>query len=329
MSVRPASTRRNSRVAPPRQGVFHGLYRGQVVDNLDPLELNRLLVEVPTLPGTATSWAMPSQPYGGLQVGLVLTPPIGANVWISFENGDPTYPVWVGCFWTEGEKPVLAELPTQQVFTTGSVQWMIDDVDGAGTALASFEAPGFETEILLTIGEEGVILLVDEVVLTLTAEEASLLMEPTNVVVTAEGMVIETTEVEVTAPEVSVQSNTSIVGAVEIEGDCEVTGAVEQVGDSEITGAVEIEGEVEVVGAVEVEGEVELLGAVEIEGEIALAGAIEMEGEIAGAVALEFGGEVAVGGAVEIGGEVAIGGAVEVGGATVSSVYTPSVGNLT
>ena len=26
-------------------------------------------------------------------------PPIGANVWVEYEGGDPNYPVWVGCFW--------------------------------------------------------------------------------------------------------------------------------------------------------------------------------------------------------------------------------------
>jgi hypothetical protein len=26
-------------------------------------------------------------------------PPIGANVWVEFEQGDPQMPIWVGCFW--------------------------------------------------------------------------------------------------------------------------------------------------------------------------------------------------------------------------------------
>ncbi len=313
----------------PNQQRFYGKYRGQVVDNIDPMELNRLLVEVPTLPGTATSWAMPCQPYGGLQVGLVLTPPIGANVWIEFENGDPSYPVWVGCFWTEGEKPALAELPTQQVLSTGSVNIMINDVDGAGEFLAEFGPPGFEVPVTLTITTEGVTLTVAETVLSLTPEEASYLIEPTSIVATEEGIVVETTgDVDITAAETSIEGNVTQVGAVEVEGDMEITGAVEIVGDVEITGAVEIEGEVEIVGALEVEGEVEIAGAVEMEGEIEMAGAIEMEGEIAGAGAMEFGGEVAIGGAVEVGGEVAIGGAVEIGGVLVSSTYTPSVGNL-
>ena len=28
-----------------------------------------------------------------------MIPPIGAGVWVEFEQGDPDYPIWVGCFW--------------------------------------------------------------------------------------------------------------------------------------------------------------------------------------------------------------------------------------
>jgi uncharacterized protein involved in type VI secretion and phage assembly len=32
-------------------------------------------------------------------------------VWVEFENGDPDYPIWVGCFWgTAAEVPALARL---------------------------------------------------------------------------------------------------------------------------------------------------------------------------------------------------------------------------
>ena len=52
-------------------GPFYGLYRGKVINNVDPLELNRLLIDVPTLPCSIASFATPAAPYGGPQVGLV------------------------------------------------------------------------------------------------------------------------------------------------------------------------------------------------------------------------------------------------------------------
>jgi uncharacterized protein involved in type VI secretion and phage assembly len=27
------------------------------------------------------------------------------GVWVEFEGGDPSYPVWTGCFWADGEAP--------------------------------------------------------------------------------------------------------------------------------------------------------------------------------------------------------------------------------
>ena len=42
----------------------------------------------------SSSWAMPCAPYAGQQVGFFAVPPIGANVWVEFEGGDPDYPIW-------------------------------------------------------------------------------------------------------------------------------------------------------------------------------------------------------------------------------------------
>ena len=28
-----------------------------------------------------------------------------ADVWVEFEAGDPSYPIWVGCFWADGQAP--------------------------------------------------------------------------------------------------------------------------------------------------------------------------------------------------------------------------------
>jgi uncharacterized protein involved in type VI secretion and phage assembly len=49
---------------------------------------------------------MPCFPIAGKQQGTYFIPQIGAGVWIEFENGDPSYPVWTGCFWG-----VVAEVP--------------------------------------------------------------------------------------------------------------------------------------------------------------------------------------------------------------------------
>ena len=89
---------------------FLGKYRGTVVNNVDPMQIGRIQVMVPDVSNIMlSSWAMPCLPLGGMQAGMFTVPPIGAGVWVEFEQGDPDYPIWVGCFWgTPAEVPALA-----------------------------------------------------------------------------------------------------------------------------------------------------------------------------------------------------------------------------
>lgn len=91
-------------------GRYLGKYRGTVVNNVDPKQLGRLQVLVPDVTGVAlSSWAMPCVPVAGMQTGFFAVPIIGSGVWVEFEQGDPDYPIWVGCFWgTAAEVPSLA-----------------------------------------------------------------------------------------------------------------------------------------------------------------------------------------------------------------------------
>jgi cytoskeletal protein CcmA (bactofilin family) len=310
-------------------GPFFGLYRGKVINNFDPMELNRLLVNVPTLPCSITSFAYPASPFGGPQVGMVCTPPMGANVWVKFENGDPSYPVWVGCFWTEGMKPALAELPTQQVFSTGSFNAMINDIPGEAEYLLEYGPPGFAVPSTVSVNTEAVTFTMGEVIFTATPEEVSALMAPTTVLFTNE-MVSVTAggSVTVVSPEVTTQGNKSIQGEVIVVGNVEQVGAVEVTGNLEVVGAIELQGNANVAGAMEIEGNVNVAGAMEIQGNTEIAGAVEVEGNVVLTGATEMAGDIALAGAVEIAGDIALAGAVEVGGALVSISYTPGGLNI-
>jgi uncharacterized protein involved in type VI secretion and phage assembly len=68
-----------------------GIYRGIVIDNDDPAGLMRIKVRVPTVLGTSESWAAACAPPGA-----TLLPDIDTEVWIEFERGDPSFPVWMG-----------------------------------------------------------------------------------------------------------------------------------------------------------------------------------------------------------------------------------------
>ena len=84
---------------------YFGKYRGTVTDNDDPTSRGRIKVRVPAVLGELESWAMPCVPYAGAGVGSHMIPEAGAGVWIEFEAGDPSYPIWSGCFWADDEIP--------------------------------------------------------------------------------------------------------------------------------------------------------------------------------------------------------------------------------
>ena len=80
--------------------------------------------------------------------GLFLVPPVGANVWVEFEAGDPDYPIWAGCFWGTGEVPALARRcrPTKMLKTDG-LTLKIDDLPGAGGVDDRGQAAGRATPL--------------------------------------------------------------------------------------------------------------------------------------------------------------------------------------
>ncbi len=117
----------------------YGKHRGVVLNNIDPEQRGRLLVQVPDVLGLGTSsWAMPNVPFAGPQVGAYMIPVIGAGVWVEFEGGDPDYPIWTGCFWgSVAEVPSLAlaglpASPSVVLQTQAQNSLVLSDLPGAG-----------------------------------------------------------------------------------------------------------------------------------------------------------------------------------------------------
>jgi len=89
---------------------YFGKYRGMVISNVDPMQMGRLMVQVPDISGLIPStWAMPCFTVTGKQMGLWVLPQVGSGVWVEFEQGDPDYPIWTGCFpGSTADVPALA-----------------------------------------------------------------------------------------------------------------------------------------------------------------------------------------------------------------------------
>jgi hypothetical protein len=84
----------------------YGKYRGIVTDNQDPKNLGRIRAKVAeVLQDVDSGWALPSLPYSGKGSGFFRVPPVAAGVWVEFESGDVSRPVWTGCWWADGQLP--------------------------------------------------------------------------------------------------------------------------------------------------------------------------------------------------------------------------------
>ncbi|MFL6216658.1 MAG: phage baseplate assembly protein V [Blastocatellia bacterium] len=141
---------------------YFGKYRGVVINNLDPQQMGRLMIQVPDVLGEVPStWAEPCVPLAGPTgpaMGAYLVPPIGAGVWVEFEQGDPNYPIWVGCRWgSQSDIPSLAKagLPTSPniVFQTlGQNALVISDLPGPTGGIMLRSASG----VSLIVNDTGI-----------------------------------------------------------------------------------------------------------------------------------------------------------------------------
>jgi len=114
---------------------FYGKYRGLVVLNVDPLNQGRLKAVVPEVLGLLPSnWALPCSPFAGVLAGLFAVPQFGTGVWIEFEAGDPSRPVWSGCWWGSAQIPLSevgpltpATAPLAKIFSTAGLAFSMND----------------------------------------------------------------------------------------------------------------------------------------------------------------------------------------------------------
>src|SRR5215475_894835 len=133
---------------------FFGKYRGLVTDNRDPRSLGRLKARVPELLGDVeTGWALPAAPYSGDGVGVYTVPAADAGVWIEFESGDVSRPIWTGCWWGNGQLPKdetgSATTPSRKIIRTE--QGLLLSLDDGGKTITLSDSNGsnlikFETQ---------------------------------------------------------------------------------------------------------------------------------------------------------------------------------------
>jgi uncharacterized protein involved in type VI secretion and phage assembly len=121
------------------RGRFYGKYRGTVT-KVDDDHTMRIKALVPAVLGDQeTGWCTPCVPYAGNDAGIAFLPEEGAGVWIEFEAGDVSFPIWAGCYWHADEVPRRVEPEVKVIKTKGNQQIALDDKDHTITITDSNE----------------------------------------------------------------------------------------------------------------------------------------------------------------------------------------------
>ena len=181
---------------------FFGKYRGRVIDNLDPLLLGRVLVDVPQIPGALLNWALPCVPYAGPNVGFYAIPPIGANVWVKFEAGDPTFPIWSGCFWSAADA-LPADVsggPNAKLFQSDYARLTLDDTPELGGITLRVDTPAVEQPLSITLDSGGISLTCGDSSITLDGMGVRLSVTKTVLAVSGQGVSVTVDDSVVTIP---------------------------------------------------------------------------------------------------------------------------------
>ena len=223
----------------PRRTELWGKYRGKVLNNIDPLKMGRLLVEVPQVPATRANWATPCVPYAGSHVGWFAMPDIGATVWVEYEHGDPSYPIWTGCYWLEGEAPTAD--PLHKVLRTTNNMLEFDDTPKSGGITMTALPPAVETPVTLTFSSEGMSIKAPPgeieistkggITIKFPAGEISMTTEKVTISVPASSLEVSAQSTDVKSPEVSIHGDATVdvkAGAqlgLKADGSVEVSGA--------------------------------------------------------------------------------------------------------
>ncbi len=191
-------------------GRLFGKYRGRVIENIDPLGIARIKLDVPAVPDAEELWAMPCVPYAGFTdspVGMHIIPPVGAHVWVEFEAGDPSRPIWTGCYWDEkSEFPDPGNLesdnpPLVKILKTDCSVFAIDDaVDKKGSIKLEIDAPAVEEKVTLVFDTNGALLETGISSITVHPKDGiTLKVEDTTVILTKDDISLKSKAIKSTS----------------------------------------------------------------------------------------------------------------------------------
>ncbi len=179
---------------------FYGVATARVIDQLDPLMLGRVKVQLPFIDALDLQpWARLAVPFAGMLHGHYFMPNIGDQVLVAFEHGDTNAPYVLGALWTAMTPPPLqSPLPQIRAIRTlvGNQIVMTEappsvTIQNAPTPPSALPAPPSPTgpHCTVMLSPAGVVVMSPTMV-TVQVAATTVLVTPESITMTASGNVV-------------------------------------------------------------------------------------------------------------------------------------------
>lgn len=140
---------------------FFGKFRAYVIDVDDPEERGRIRVMCPDVLGEyASDWCEMCASGVQQHTGDIIIPEVGESVWVEFEEGDPTYPVYLGSWYFSRKTPFHKESDYATALQKGRVigykgSKIEMDKQGSMTLVSSDHEAGLNVNVMSYLGTFG------------------------------------------------------------------------------------------------------------------------------------------------------------------------------
>jgi hypothetical protein len=193
---------------------FFGKYRGTVeaVEEGDALGIISVKVAEVFDPDFVVERVRPCSPFAGNKHGLVALPEKGDGVWVEFEGGSLSLPIWSGFWWADGEIPEPKGPLVRTFITTKGHKLVLND---DANEVQLLHAGGAE----LTMTDSDITLKIGDSSIKLTKSDITMLA----------GAVSPQPKIKIEASQIAVETSTA--GSVKLtSGGVDIGGGAMKVG---------------------------------------------------------------------------------------------------
>jgi hypothetical protein len=205
---------------------FFGVTTGRVVNQLDPLSLGRVQVQLPFIDAVDQSpWARVVTPMAGQFAGNYFIPNVGDDVLVAFEHGDVNVPYVIGCLWSVmAMPPTPLPVPEMRAIRTVSGNQIVFTetppsvtIQTAPTPPAVLPSPPSPTGPYQTIALNSTgVQVATPTMVSITVGTTSVVVTPESVIVTAGAalLTMSSGSIAMQAPSISI----SAIGTLSLSG---------------------------------------------------------------------------------------------------------------